>query len=138
MTIVTCCLLRLNQSSFLQKCSCFKQKVLLPSDIIQAGLVLPSFEQDHAYGPQEEYAGNLDEQNEEVHVDELGRCKIAEPLIIVLANEASNDAHVGEVRGDPMIRPQLVGGRSNDADQKRYTLGIEAVLQEPSYAFPVL
>ena len=42
-----------------------------PFHLIQPGLVSPSLEQDRADGSEEEDVGDLDEQDEDVHVDEL-------------------------------------------------------------------
>ena len=118
MMIVACCLLLFNQSSFLQIIFQLAEKFIQPFYLVQSGLVLPSFEQDQADGAQEEDVGNLDEQHEEVHVDELGGSKIGWPVLpIVLAKEAPNNAHIWKVRGDLPLRPRLVSNCSDGADK---------------------
>jgi len=47
------------------------EPVCIPFHLIQPGLVSPSLEQDQADGSEEEDVGDLDEQDEDVHVDEL-------------------------------------------------------------------
>ena len=133
--MVACCLVRLNQSAFLGILFNRHPPHLLfsPFHLIQPGLVSPSLEQDQADGSEEEDVGDLDEQDEDVHVDELCWFKIFLVGFILLAQEASDNPHVWEVRFCQWMallgfRPGRISNCCADAYEERHPLGIEHVL----------
>ena len=135
--IVACCLILLKLSPSFLPIFADLQKYVSPSDLFQPGLVVPASEENKADGAEEVGVGDLDQQHEDVHVDELGGTKVGNICVGHLANKTSHIAHVGEVRSDDFFVDILtifsrgVSDGGADADEERHSLGVEAILQKP-------